>query len=139
MAVKYFTNERNQEIWDQYVDSKMTESLKKLSEKNMKKFNEGKTEKLKTTDELIRDAQTSINQYKPAPLEIERTTGKCFEDVTAEELQNFLDTDMGKTRRNHVTGFYVTIITLGLISPSKELMASLIPAEYRVIARKLLD
>lgn len=109
MAVKNFKIAENHKLWDMYVEQKLEEGR----------------------------PQTSINQYKPVLLALEAKINKKFNEITSEEIIEFLE-ERGMKNENHLRGFYVTVITNEWIGVSKELAVYLIPLEYRKIIQLLL-
>lgn len=106
--VKMFNIEENQTVWNNYLELKLSEGR----------------------------PQTSINQYKPVLMALEKEFNKSFSDVTVSEIESFLEARQGKNA-NHLNGFYVTCIGNGWISVENDMILHLLPVEYKQMVSKL--
>lgn len=108
MPIKNFKIKSNQSLWDKYYDYQL--SLGKKS---------------------------SIPQYKPVLLHLERITDKPFSRVTVEDL-NTLYHERNGNNFAHLKGFYMTAVGQSWMKCQQETLIYLLPGEYQPIVRSLL-
>ena len=114
---KDFKHEQNQTLWNQYFEYKQQQGIE-----------QGKDpEKVKG----------SINQYKPSALALEKVTDKQFTDITAQELNDFITSNVIKNT-GHVRGFLITCINNKWLTVNKDVLAYLIPVEYKTLVELLI-
>lgn len=106
---KKFILEVNQNVWDQY------EQLKLNNGSNV----------------------ASIRQYKPAVTELEKYIDADLTQLTVTQLDEFINSNI-ITNTSHVRGFLITCISEGLMKVDKNVVAYLIPAEYKKLVEILI-
>ena len=107
--VKKFTIESNQQLWDAYESGQM---------------------------EAGRNI-TSLRQYKPAVLAIEKMYSNDIATLSADQIDTFIKSNVIKNTSN-IRGFLITCINEGLIEVGKDVIAYLIPVEYKTLVSLLL-
>lgn len=107
--IKQFQFEENQKVWNQYENNQLANGRSKVS----------------------------IAQYKPAALALERVTNKQFKDITAIELDSFINSDVIRNT-SHVRGFLISVISDNAITVGKDVLAYLIPIEYKKLVELLI-
>jgi len=116
-AFKDFKHEQNQTLWNQYFEYKQQQG----------------TEQSKDPEKV----KGSINQYKPSALALEKATDKRFTDITAQELDSYINSNIIKNT-GHVRGFLITCINNGWLAVNKDVLAYLIPIEYKKLVELLI-
>lgn len=106
---KNFNHLENQNLWNLYEQEKLAEG----------------------------SPQISISQYKPACLALEKFIDGTFDNITAKQLDQFIQGNMIKNT-SHIRGFLLTVITKGFLTVSKDVLAYLIPQEYKKIVELLI-
>ena len=106
---KNFKIEFNQQIWNTYEKAQQTKGTPK----------------------------GSILQYKPAFLALERATGKPIKDVTVEELDTFIKSDIIRNT-SHIRGLFLFVINNYIFPVNKDILAYLIPVEYKTLIELLI-
>ena len=107
--IKKFTIESNQQLWDAYESGQM---------------------------EAGRNI-TSLRQYKPAVLAIEKMYTNDITTLSADQIDTFIKSNVIKNTSN-IRGFLITCINEGLIEVGKDVIAYLIPVEYKTLVSLLL-
>lgn len=154
MPEQKFSIKENQKIWDAYYNRHLQE---------WEKENKEKLETQKWTDEekiiyckklmaynmslnkitpysyaYIRKKQ-SIQQYKPTILKFEKSCKKSFNCVTANDIEQFVNTVLKHDKLNHFYGFMRYCVINGIIeNEDKDFLLSLIPKKYREICNLIL-
>lgn len=107
--VKKFTLDANQKLWDSYEKGQL-EAGRNIS---------------------------SLRQYKPAVLAIEKMYNVNIDSLSAEQIDSFIKSNTIKNTSN-IRGFLITCINEELITISKDVIAYLIPVEYKALVKLLL-
>ena len=107
--IKQFDFEENQQAWNQYENNQFANGRSKVS----------------------------IAQYKPAVLALEKVTNKKISDITAQELDDFIKSDVIRNT-SHVRGFLISVISDDITIVRKSVIAHLIPIEYKKLVEKLI-
>ena len=107
--IKKFTIEFNQKLWDSYENGQLAAG------RNI----------------------TSLRQYKPAVLALEKMYNASIDSLTVDQIDSFIKSDVIKNTSN-IRGFLITCINEGFIHPSKDVLAYLIPVEYKKLVKLLL-
>ena len=126
---KNFLFSENQNAWDSYYNNIMeswTEENKELdSESFTKKFNSKKI---------------SVLQYKPVSLAFEQYIQKPFNNATAMDIESFAEHTDKKSKLSHLNAFLLACVTNGyVVNNDTEFLISLLPKEYRVIGRMIVN
>ena len=152
---KFFVIKENQDIWESYLNNILNswedenrERLEKLTytdeEKaiNIKKMS-GYSEKGK--DDLTpykyeyRKKKQSVQQYKPILLEFEKYINKSFNEISAKDMEAFLNITSKTNKINHFNAFFRDCVSSGLIkNKDKDFLMILLPEIYRAIGGMLL-
>ena len=108
--IKKFTIESNQKLWDAYENGQL---------------------------EAGRNI-TSLRQYKPAVLAIEKMYSTNIDSLSADQIDSFIKSNTIKNTSN-IRGFLITCVNEGLVNIGKDVIAYLIPVEYKTLVKMLLD
>jgi len=153
---KFFVIDENQEIWESYLnnimDTWVLENKEKLEKQtytdeekaeNIKKLS-GYSEKGK--DDLTpykfeyRKKKQSVQQYKPILLEFENFVNKSFNDITANDMEEFIQVTTKINKVNHFYAFFRDCVSSGLIrNRDKDFLLVLLPEVYRSIGKMLIE
>lgn len=153
---KFFKIEENQVIWDSYLnnimDTWISENKERLEQqtftdaekaKNIKKLS-GYSEKGK--DDLtpykfeFRKKKMSVQQYKPIVLEFETFVNKSFNEICANDIEEFVKVTSKTNRINHFNAFLRDCVSTGLIkNKDKDFLLVLLPEVYRNIGKMLAE
>lgn len=109
MAIKNFKIEFNQNVWNSYFNGQLEKGRK----------------------------APSLNQYKPSVLAIEEMFNVELSELTAEQLDQFVKSNVIKNT-SHIKGFLITCISEGFLEVNKDVLAYLIPVEYKKLVSLLL-
>jgi len=153
---KFFTIEENQIIWDSYIsnimnawDAENRERLEKMTFSDEEKATNIK--KLSGYSEKGKDALTpykfeyrkkkmSVQQYKPIVLEFEEMVGKSFNEITANDIEDFFQITTKTNKINHFNAFLRDCVSTGLIKNRDiDFLIILLPEIYRTIGKILVD
>ena len=107
--IKKFEIEANQNIWNAYENGQL-EAGRNIS---------------------------SLRQYKPAVLAIEKMYNVGIDSLTADQIDSFIKSNVIKNTSN-IRGFLITCINEEIITPTKDVIAYLIPVEYKTLVKLLL-
>lgn len=106
-------SEKNQPIWDEFAKVRMIE-IREAQERR------GKINEL--------SARVNIATYKEAVILLDSLCND-FSKLTLKIVEKAKNTK----RENHINGFLLSCHKLGLVSLSKEIAVSILPAEYRCL------
>lgn len=151
---KFFAIDENQDIWNAYFsnimsqwDAENKERLEKQSytdeekaEKIKKIFRYSEKEKDDLTPYKFeyRKKKTSVQQYKPVVLEFEKNVNKSFNEITADDVEEFIEKTAKKNKINHLKGFLQECVSTGLIdNKDSDFLIMLLPEDYKYIGKLL--
>ena len=127
MAEKRFTIYDNQNVWNFYYTNAMETWAEENQNLESKAFNEGYNKK-----------KTSILQYKPIALSFESYIKKSFDNITAEDIENFAQHTDKKSKLAHLNAFLLTSVSNGYIQNTNlEFLIGLLPKEYRKLGKMI--
>lgn len=155
MSERKFIIEENQKIWDAYY----TQNLESWNLENKEKLEAQQwtdEEKIKHGKKLtsynmplkkitpyncgyIKKKQ-SLQQYKPVILLFEDYVKKSFNDITANDIEEFRIIAANKNRINNLNAFIIYCVNNGIIhNKDKEFLVCLLPVPYRKIGMLLIN
>lgn len=154
MAEKMFKIENNQKAWNFFFESAMKEwdaENKERLEATIWTDEEKEIYSNKTHGDISAQSITPykyeskkrrmcLQQYKPVVLEFEEFVDKSFDEITAEDIDNFSNVTSKKNKLNHLNAFLLSGVKNGTINNTdKDFLISLLPEIYREIGRKIAD
>lgn len=153
MPEKKFILAENQQIWDAYYNTLLSEwkdenftklsnqtySLKKEQE-CLKKLSGYNKKSITPYDfEFIRKKQ-SVQQYKPIVMAFERFVNKPFSEISSIDIDNFKKSTTNKCRLAHLNAFFLECISRQIIITSNvDFMVSLLPDIYQNLGRRISE
>ena len=89
-------------------------------------------------DKTDKNIMMATRQYKPILIKLEEYTNKSFDQITVCEIEAFLLEGTNMTKKNHINGFYMATATAGIFKFSKDILAWMMPTQYKEIVSLLL-
>lgn len=152
MAEKMFKIDNNQKVWNFFFESAMkewdAENKEKLDaiiwtdeEKEIysnKIHGDISAQNITPYKYESKKRRICLQQYKPVVLEFEEFIKKSFDEITAEDINNFSNVTSKKNKLHHLNAFLLSGVKTGSINNTdKEFLISLLPEIYREIGRKI--
>lgn len=153
---KFFKFEDNQIIWETYFNNMInawdvenkerleaqvfTEEQKAENIKKLYGYSEKGKDELTPYKLEYKKKKMSVQQYKPILLEFEKFCGKSFNEISKEDIDEFIKNTKKKNRINHFLGFLRSCVADGIIvNRDTEFLIRLLPEQSQKVVRIILE